>query len=80
MKPLFSLPQGQDEAIQFLRSELRSLLSEGVHIQWNKRLVMLEDDGNQVMAHFEDGSSAAGDLLVGCDGAKSIVRELLPSV
>ena len=40
MEPFFSVPQGQDAAVQFLRSELRSLLSEGVNIEWNKRLVM----------------------------------------
>lgn len=79
MEPFFSVPQGQDAAVQFLRTELRSLLQEGVDIQWNKRLVMFEDNGNQVVAHFEDGSHATGDLLVGCDGGKSIVRELLSS-
>ncbi len=80
MEPFFCIPQGQDAAIQFLRSELRSLLQEGVNIEWNKRLVMFEDNGNQVIGHFEDGSSTTGDLLVGCDGGGSIARELLPSI
>ncbi len=80
MEPFFSVPQGQDAAVQFLRSELRSLLQEGVNIQWNKRLVTFEDKDDQVIAHFEDGSCAAGDLLVGCDGGGSIVREFLPSI
>lgn len=80
MEPFFSVPQGQDAAVQFLRSELRSLLQEGVSIEWNKRLVRFEDNGDQVIAHFKDGSSAAGDLLVGCDGGGSRVRDLLPSV
>jgi len=80
MEPLFSVPPGQDAAVQFLRSELRSLLSEGVNIEWNKRLRLVEDNGNQVTAYFEDGSRATGDLLVGCDGGGSIVRELLPSI
>lgn len=79
MKPFFTIPQGQDAAVQFLRSELRSLLQEGINIQWNKRLVTFEDKDEQVIAHFEDGSCANGDLLVGCDGSGSIVRELLPS-
>ncbi len=80
MEPFFTVPQGQDAAVQFLRSELRSLLGEGIDIQWNKRLIMFEDRDDQVIAHFEDGSHVTGDLLVGCDGGKSIVREILPSV
>ena len=80
MEPFFSVPQGQDAAVQFLRTELRSLLQEGIDIKWNKRLSRFEDNGDQVVAHFEDGSHAAGDLLVGCDGGGSSVRELLPSV
>ncbi|MBS0585204.1 MAG: FAD-dependent monooxygenase [Verrucomicrobia bacterium] len=80
MEPFFSVPQGQDAAVQFLRTELRSLLQEGVDIKWNKRLSMFEDNGGQVIAHFEDGSHAIGDLLVGCDGGGSSVRELLPLV
>src|SRR3990170_8144794 len=30
MEPFFSVPQGQDAAVQFLRSELKSLLQEGI--------------------------------------------------
>ena len=41
---------------------------------------MFEDNDDQVIAHFEDGSYATGDLLVGCDGGGSIVRDLLPLV
>ena len=80
MEPLFKIPAGQEAAVQLLRSELRSLLQEGIHIEWSKRLCRFEDKGDQVIAHFEDGSHAAGDLLVGCDGRASTVRELLPSV
>jgi 2-polyprenyl-6-methoxyphenol hydroxylase-like FAD-dependent oxidoreductase len=80
MEPFFTVPQGQDAAVQFLRSELRSLLQEGIDIKWNKRLALLEDNGQQVVAHFEDGSSVSGDLIVGCDGGRSMVRELLPLV
>lgn len=80
MEVLFKIPAGGDAAIQFLRSELRTLLSEGLNIAWNKRLVALEEKGDQVIARFEDGSHAAGDFLVGCDGGLSVVRGLLPSV
>ncbi len=80
MQPLLSIPMGQDAAVQLLRSELRSLLQEGIYIQWSKHLVRFEDKGDRVIAYFEDGSYAIGDLLVGCDGGASTVRELLPSV
>lgn len=80
MQPLFTLPKGEDAVVQLLRSELRTLLQEGVSIEWGKRLVSYEEKDGQIVAHFDDGSQASGDLLVGCDGANSRVRELLPSV
>ncbi|MBI3237112.1 MAG: FAD-dependent monooxygenase [Chlamydiales bacterium] len=80
MEPLFKIPSGQDAAVQLLRSELRHLLQEDIPIQWNKRLVMIEEKKTQVVAHFEDGSYATGNFLVGCDGSGSTLRELLPSV
>lgn len=80
MVPFYSVPHGHDAAVQLLRSELRTLLQEDIRIQWNKRLLRFEDTGDQVVAYFEDGTQATGDLLIGCDGAGSTVRELLPSV
>lgn len=80
MEPFFTIPQGQDAAVQFLRSEMRSHLLAGIDVRWNKRLINFEDNGDQVIAHFEDGTYVSCDLLVGCDGAGSIVRKLLPSV
>lgn len=59
------------------RAELQSLLLDAFgreRIYLGKRLVELEDDGRQVTAWFEDGSSASGDLLIGADGAHSVVR------
>ncbi|GAB4229647.1 MAG: NAD(P)/FAD-dependent oxidoreductase [Chlamydiales bacterium] len=79
MEPFFTVTQGQDAAVQFLRSELRSLLQEGINIEWGKRLINLEDKGKYVAAHFEDGSKINGDFLVGCDGSTSTVRRLLTS-
>lgn len=80
MEPFFCIPQGQDAAVQFLRTELRGLLQEGIDIRWNKHLATFEDHGDQVVAHFEDGSHAAGNLLVGCDGGRSTLRQLIPFV
>lgn len=77
MKALMRIPLGKDAVVQLLRTELRNVLLEGVHVQWGKRLVSFADHQERVTANFEDGSSASGDLLVGCDGGASRVRELM---
>lgn len=46
--------------------------------QYGKEISSITLDGNdKIVAHFEDGSSATGSILVGCDGSKSHVRTLL---
>ena len=69
-------------AITVSRPGLRRLLSERVDVRWNKRLVSfreLPDDGG-VEARFDDGSVMVADVLVGCDGIGSVVREQMRSV
>jgi 2-polyprenyl-6-methoxyphenol hydroxylase-like FAD-dependent oxidoreductase len=50
----------------------------GVQVEFGKRLVGAEasSDGG-VVARFDDGSQAAGDLLVGADGVHSTTRRLI---
>ncbi|CAF2371870.1 unnamed protein product [Rotaria sp. Silwood2] len=63
------------------RGLLRRSLLKNIDVQWNKRFVSYKilDDGVEV--HFEDGSIVQGTLLVGCDGAKSLVRtQLIPDL
>jgi 2-polyprenyl-6-methoxyphenol hydroxylase-like FAD-dependent oxidoreductase len=36
--------------------------------------IKYSDDGESVTAAFEDGSEATGSLIVGSDGAQSVVR------
>lgn len=40
-------------------------------------LATIEQSDDQVVAHFTDGTSVAGDWLIGADGARSQVRALL---
>jgi 2-polyprenyl-6-methoxyphenol hydroxylase-like FAD-dependent oxidoreductase len=57
----------QDEAIR-----------RGVRIEFGKRLAdATESPDGRVVARFEDGSEAVGDLLIGADGVRSRTRQLI---
>jgi 2-polyprenyl-6-methoxyphenol hydroxylase-like FAD-dependent oxidoreductase len=59
-----------------LHSALREFFGEeGLHV--GARLKDFIQDGDQVVARFEDGREARGALLVGADGLKSRVRAQL---
>jgi len=48
---------------------------DGIAVQFEKRLVRIEDRADQpIVAHFADGASAEGDFLIGADGVHSAVR------
>ncbi len=51
--------------------------SRGIRVEHGKRLVAAEDTGGGVRAVFADGSEAAGDVLIGCDGVHSAVRPII---
>lgn len=55
------------------------MIAEGLDIQYGKTLTGIEyaEDGKTVTALFADGSSATGGLLIGADGSRSEVRQLL---
>src|SRR5579871_5824155 len=48
---------------------------DGIEVVFNKRLVRIEDRADRPVAvHFEDGSSAEGDFVIGADGVHSAAR------
>ena len=65
-------------AYPVVRADLQNMLIDAFgreKVAFGARLVRLEDDGRQVTAHFEDGRTATGDLLVAADGVHSLARE-----
>ena len=55
---------------------LRAQVPDEIYHQ-NKSMVGLEQDQGQITARFDDGSTAKGDWLIGADGTRSTVRQLL---
>lgn len=49
----------------------------GIPVEDGKRLVRIDDSTSEVIAHFDDGSSASADILIGADGIHSRVRSLI---
>ncbi|PYH89997.1 FAD/NAD(P)-binding domain-containing protein [Aspergillus ellipticus CBS 707.79] len=72
---LYSVPA--EERIRVSRVRLRQLLATDLDVQWNKTLQNIESSSDSVTAHFADGSSYTGCLLIGCDGSRSRAREVL---
>ena len=57
-------------------------IKRGIGFEFDKRLVDAEAEphgGGGVVARFDDGTQATGDLLIGCDGVRSTVRRLIDS-
>jgi FAD-dependent urate hydroxylase len=51
-------------------------IERGVRVEFDKRLTDIRTNRERtVTAHFEDGSEAHGDVLVGCDGIHSQTRQ-----
>jgi 2-polyprenyl-6-methoxyphenol hydroxylase-like FAD-dependent oxidoreductase len=67
--------------VMITRAALQRVLIEraegqGISVNYNKRLTAIEDrPGQPVVAHFADGTSVEGDLIVGADGIRSQVRK-----
>lgn len=64
------------------RAELYEVLHDeavrrGIPVEHGKRLASYEQTADGVTAHFEDGTTATGDVLIGADGMRSVVRATL---
>ncbi|HWZ18020.1 MAG TPA: NAD(P)/FAD-dependent oxidoreductase [Ktedonobacteraceae bacterium] len=69
-------------SINILRSRLHLVLREeverkGIKMAFGKKLVGLSTREQGVIATFEDGTTAEGAFLVGCDGVNSHTRQLI---
>ena len=56
-----------------LVDRVRALKPDAIHL--NKTATDFVEDGNGVDLRFADGTSTRGDLLVGADGVKSVIRD-----
>jgi 2-polyprenyl-6-methoxyphenol hydroxylase-like FAD-dependent oxidoreductase len=60
-----------------LHGALHEALGAGCQVHLGARLARFEEDGTGVVARFEEGREARGDVLVGADGLRSVVRAQL---
>ncbi|GLQ88308.1 FAD-dependent oxidoreductase [Dyella flagellata] len=78
----FSGLNGMQPSRVMWRAELYKVLRDavedaGIPVVYGKRLIEASETASGVRAQFTDGSKAQGDILVGADGIRSAVRELI---
>ena len=65
------------------RADLHDALREAVEandpdaLHTGHRFVSLSESASEITARFENGDTASGDILLGCDGVHSVVRSVL---
>jgi len=68
--PMLFLHRGDLHAI--LVQAVRALKPDAIHV--GTRCVDFSDDGSGVTLVFQNGATATGDVLIGADGIKSLIR------
>ncbi|RDW76089.1 FAD protein [Coleophoma crateriformis] len=79
-KPRYKIPPSK-RRLRLSRQKLRDLIATGINVQEGKGIQSVETlpGGQGVRAHFADGTSAEGSVIIGADGNNSVVRQqLLP--
>lgn len=79
LEPKMKVPPSRRLRVQ--RDRLRKVLTMGIEdkIMWGKKLENVHVTEEGVVAVLEDGSSIEGLVLVGADGSRSRVRQLVSS-
>lgn len=62
---------GTGKIIRANRNRVREWLSTDINIQFNKKVVGINEEEDSATVHFADHTSATGTIVVGADGAHS---------
>lgn len=76
-KPDFRLGVNDDEEGQIVRANrqrLRDYLRKFIPVQFDRKVVKVEEGEDKVTVHFENGTSASGDIVVGAEGTRSVSK------
>ncbi len=73
------IEQVQQRPYPVARRDLQALLLEGLEdlVHLDHCCINLEEDANGVVAYFDNGHQARGDLLVAADGIRSVLRRFV---
>jgi 2-polyprenyl-6-methoxyphenol hydroxylase-like FAD-dependent oxidoreductase len=72
LPPVLTLPRGRLAELLQARAE-----AAGIPVVHGRRFVDAVDSGRSVIAQFDDRTTAEADLLIGSDGIRSTVRDLI---
>ena len=70
-RPASGIPDGKRRPYRCSRSRLSEILSQGMDVEFNRKLKSINSSSAGVTVHFEGGETAEGILAVGADGVHS---------